>query len=983
MNYKDQYLILFARTCLRSFLLLLIACNAFAQKYNFINFNVENGLVQSQVTAFAQDRNNELLIGTQGGFSIFDGTNFTNYNKGSGLSQSLVNTLNYDPRGNIWIGTNNGISRFDGRRFRTYYVAAANSEENVITQMETDAYGRTWALTRNKKLFYFADTAFLRDTRIDSVSAITLDKTGNLWAASYLHGIYIFKGKDWHREVEMTSNDLGLYITQMSFGRYSGTLYCYSIIGLFTVENGRLKAPNWVTRFPNKGFSNILEDSKGNIWLALDDGGVWVGRQQDWKHYNYANGLTDDMVSNFYEDREGNIWIGTDGSGIYRYTGSIFTYYDRSSGLPGPSVMSIAQSANGDIFLASNSQGLYRLKDDVPATVPMEHYRVGINTLLADSSGRLWIGTDRAGLWYLDEGRAPRRFEASLDRNISPINHLLLANGTIWIAARGRLFHIDGQGIVADTAVRGVIALGTINKDSLLIGTLKGAFIYRTDLGRLEEKPFVPGSTTLCFAVDSRNVYVGTDDKGVLVWNRTTKRFTAINQQSGLTCNYVYSLLRDRNGSIWVGTGCGIDKITFTDKGRHIRSFGRSDGLLGVESNANASFEDRKGYLWFGTTKGVFRYNPYIPVTPLLPPRMILQSVKLFSKDLPPRLYSDSLIPFTNLPWHPVLPPGQNHITFSFKGICLSNPEKIRYRYQLVGIDKGFTETDQTTVVYPNLPPGEYLFKVWASDAEGHWYPNAMTYPFEIKAPYYTTWYFRFGLGFLLIGLFMGGVYFRNRQKELRRQWEERLREKEQAAVRQKTAEDFHDEIGNKLTRINLLATIAENKLQQPPYELKGILEQIRENVSSLYNGSKDIIWSLQPDSDYLDEIIFRIRQNSAELLQDTGIRFVYEQDPGLSLHIKMPIDYSRNLIMIFKEAINNTVKHAQASQITLTVKEQPLAIVLMLKDNGAGYDSTKIGSGNGMSNMANRAKRISAQFELSSQPGAGTMLTLSLPVAT
>ncbi|WP_162903036.1 ligand-binding sensor domain-containing protein [Taibaiella koreensis] len=980
MNYKDRYLT-FPAACFWS-VLLLLSCmgSASAQKYNFINFNVENGLVQSQVTAFAQDRNNELLVGTYGGFSIFDGTNFVNYNKSAGLSQNLINALDYDSKGSIWIGTDNGVSRFNGRQFKTYYPSAANSEDNAILQIETDGYGQTWALTRSRKLFYFTGAAFSRETRIGLVSAITLDKTGNLWAASQ-QGIYIFKGKDWHREVAITHNNLGVFIKRMSFGRYSGTLYCLSLTGLLAVENGQLETPDWANQFLNKDFTNILEDSKGNIWLSLDDGGAWVGRQQSWTHYTYQNGLTDDLVYAFYEDREGNIWIGTNGSGIYRYTGSIFTYYDRSSGLSGPSIMAIAQGSKGDLFLASGSSGLYRLHESLPGVVPIDSYHTGVNSLLTDSSGRLWIGTDRNGLWYMDAGGRPHRFGPSLGKGIFSVNHLFQSGSTLWIAGSDGLFHLEGRSLVTDTIIRGIVALGAINNDSLLVGTLKGAFIYLTGPRRLVAQPFVSGSTTLCFASDSRNVYIGTDDKGVLVWDRATGAFSVINQKSGLTCDYVYSLLRDRSGNIWVGTGCGIDKIAFTDKGRHIRSFGRSDGLLGVENNANAALEDREGFLWFGTTKGVFRYNPYIPISVQQPPCMVLQSVKLFSKDLPPTEYSDSLIPFTNLQWRPVFPPGKNHITFSFKGICLSNPEKIRYRYQLVGTDKNFTETDQTTVVYPNLPPGEYLFKVWASDAEGHWYPNAIAYPFVIKAPYYTTWYFRLGLGFLLIGLFMGGVYYRNRQKERRRLWEERLREKEQALVRQKTAEDFHDEIGNKLTRINLLATIAENKLLQPPQEIKGILEQIRENVTSLYNGSKDIIWSLQPDSDFLDEIIFRIRQNSAELLQDTGIRFEYEEATGIPLHVKMPIDYSRNLIMIFKEAINNTVKHARASQITLAVTERPAAIVLALKDNGKGFDTAQTGKGNGLGNMTNRARRIGVQLELSSTPGGGTTLSLSIPL--
>jgi signal transduction histidine kinase/ligand-binding sensor domain-containing protein len=962
--------------CLLLVLLLLPSFHVAAQKYNFINLNVENGLAQSQVTVFAQNKNNELLIGTYGGLSVFDGTNFVNYNKGNGLLQNLIKAISCDHQHNIWIGTNNGISRYDGKSFKTFYPSA-KPEENAVDQIETDVYRNVWAFVSGA-LYRFDGKQFRKERPLDTITAITLDKSGKLWAVSHSKGIYVFNGKQWDKEIDF-SGDHTLYIQKIIFGTYSGTLYTYGNKGIQVSDKGKLKSPDWIKTFPAKGFLNkILEDSKGNIWLSVTDGGAWVYSQQNWIHYTYQNGLTDDNVNTFYEDTEGNIWIGTNGSGIFRYTGSIFTYYDRASGLASPSVMSIAQNKKGDLFLASSSAGLYQLVNGTPKRIDMPAFANRINSIVTDSSGMLWIGTDQAVLWNYD-GRKAKIYEPSIKQSIFSISNLYYHANAIWISSQTGLFRLQGDSLSRENVLRTqVYSTCNMGQDSLLVGTLKGAYVYRTDLRKLIPKPLVENSTTLCFETDIRHVYIGTDDKGVLVWDRNTKKFTVINHKSGLTCDYIYSLLKDRDGNIWVGTGCGIDKITFKEDGSfYIRSFGSSDGLLGVESNANASFEDREGYLWFGTTKGVFRYNPYITAAKQQAPKVVLQSVKLFSKDLTEGKYSDSTIPFTGLKWRPVLPPGQNHLTFTFKGIYLSNPEKIKYRYQLIGADKTHTETDQTTVVYPNLPPGEYLFKVWASDADGNWYNNAVTYAFTINAPYYTTWYFRLGLGLLFVAIFLGSVYFRNRQKELRRIWEERLREEEQALVRQKTAEDFHDEIGNKLTRINLLATIAESKLLQPPAEIKKILQQIQQNVTSLYNGSKDIIWSLQPDSDYLDEIVFRIRQNTADLLQDTALKFDYYQDPDMGMHVKLPIDYSRNIIMIFKEAVNNIVKHAAATHIIFSIKQTGNHIVLELQDDGKGFDPQTVSKGNGMGNINNRAKRIGAKLEIQSELNKGTRLTL------
>jgi signal transduction histidine kinase len=137
----------------------------------------------------------------------------------------------------------------------------------------------------------------------------------------------------------------------------------------------------------------------------------------------------------------------------------------------------------------------------------------------------------------------------------------------------------------------------------------------------------------------------------------------------------------------------------------------------------------------------------------------------------------------------------------------------------------------------------------------------------------------------------------------------------------------------------------------------------------------------LQPDSDFLDEIIFRIRQNSEELLQDTNIKFLFEDKSDFNTHIKMPIDYSRNIIMIFKEAVNNAVKHADCSLIILSIAKEGEHIIFILGDDGKGYDTNLVQKGNGQGNMNNRAKRIGATLLWESEVGKGSIMKLTLKV--
>lgn len=952
-----------------------------AQKFNFVNYNVEDGLIQSQAVAFAQDKNHELWIGTFGGVSRFDGTHFINYNKGSGLPHNMVTDVLCDQQGYMWVATSLGVCRFDGRKMlRIPFERGVVPEQ--VQKIVQDGKGHIWILMSGR-LYQYEKGVWVKNRSHEGVTSITIDQIGKLWVSVFQKGIYVLNEAGWSREIAYVQED-GAVVYQMLFGAYSGTLYCLTEKGIrIAGQKNKLIPPDWLAALPAEHMAlSLLETSRGELWVSFSDGGAWKYNRKTWTHYTFSNGMADDQVYSFFEDIEHNIWIASNGNGIFRYGGGLFSYFDRSSGLTAPGIMSIAQNREGTTYFGGHTAGLYRLsKTGELQKMEMPVGQNKVNTLLMDGQDRLWIGTPEQEGLIMYDGQHFTKVEAK-GTFVSGITHLLQDSNIIWMSAQTGLYKVvDDKVSRLPVFLEGIYTAVRVGKDSLLLGSIKGAFIFRTDKQQILNTPLVPEATVLCIKVDGPSVYIGTDDRGVVVWNKENNTQYTIGQKDGLSCDYVYSLLLDRDGSLWVGTGCGIDKITFAAGGKHIVNFGRSDGLLGVETNANASFEGRDGMLWFGTSRGLFVYNPNMARPAVGAPKMLLQSVQLFSRDIPDHQFADSTLPFSGIPFRPHFPHKQNHLTFTYKGVYLSNPEKIRYRYQLVGADESYTETNLTTVVYPNLPPGSYVFTVWSSDGDGRWQRNAVSYPFIIQTPYYQTPVFRLAIGLLAIGSLLAIVYWRNRQKTARLRWEARLREEEQARVRQKTAEDFHDEIGNKLTRINLLATIAGSKTGQD--EVKGLLGQIQKNVTSLYHGAKDIIWSLQPESDYLDEILFHIRENTSNMLQDLPVQFSYEQQPGLSTHVKLPIDYSRNLIMIFKEAINNILKHAAARHITLEVTGDGKGLfTLVLSDDGQGFIQEATSVGNGLNNMRNRAARIHSRLWMDSETGKGTRLTLLLRAA-
>lgn len=249
-----------------------------------------------------------------------------------------------------------------------------------------------------------------------------------------------------------------------------------------------------------------------------------------------------------------------------------------------------------------------------------------------------------------------------------------------------------------------------------------------------------------------------------------------------------------------------------------------------------------------------------------------------------------------------------------------------------------------------------------------------------IDMPYFRGLFFKIGTLLILMGALLGLVYWRNRMKTKRLIWEQKLREEEQDRIRQRTAEDFHDEIGNKLTRIKLLASVAESKLKDAPKEVLEILEKIKKDATSLYVGAKDIIWSLQPESDFLNAVIRRVCLNTETLFEFSGIDFSFQQKGVIPENLKLPADYGRNIIMILKEATNNILKHAEAHKVDLSVVVTKRSIEILLEDDGKGFSFEDAANkhGNGLQNMTRRAERFGGSIQLQSDIGKrGTKIRL------
>jgi signal transduction histidine kinase/ligand-binding sensor domain-containing protein len=965
-----------------AFCIILIFNNkAAAQKYAFAHYDIEDGLIQSQVNMLCQDNTHRLWIATLGGVSRFDGHDYYNISKSTGLPNNFVFEIYSDSKGTVWLGTNIGLSSIKNEKVYNYPVPA-DAKKKFVTHITEEHNGAIWVVMSNhlyKAINNRMQRVQMPDSLSNSVSCIVADKTGNLYASFIDKGIYKLDNNKWVLYAPFTGAIKSAFVFKMQFDKFdSKKLYLLAPKGLFIAVDKQ------ISRYQNKDIDNnagpllsFEQDYEDNLWIGTQRGAYFVSKQKT-IHFTGGNGLTNNAVSDIYSDNDRNVWLGTNGSGMFRYEGAGHVIYDESQGINvNQVVMSIAHDKTNNILLGTAGSGIIKYNNGVLSNLWQPSLGSGtaiIQSLYIDKDKNVWIGADRGGIWKYD-GTSFKLMKGTETRSINFIT--VDSNNTMWIATPQGCYYYENntmtfvQGLTSFTSA--IISCG---KDSILIGSQEGVKL-------VVNKKIVPGfklgtlnaSAILCIMQYKDKILIGTDDRGLFIWDKHNK-LQNYNIKDGFKANSIYSLVADNNGVIWAGTGRGINRIAIKPGSMEckIQQAGTSRDLI-VEANQNAALYD-DGKVFFGTTKGIIVFNTNIDPLPEKPPHVLIQGVKLFLDG------NKGTRPLNEDPGSGIkLSASQNHLVISFQGVYLKNPDEVTYQYKLTGLDDQFCwPVKSNTVDYPSLPPGKYTFEVKALSPEAKIPSKTAVLKFEIVPHFYQKPIFRvLGLIFLVL---LGFViqYFLHQQQINKKQALETLKREEKQKLRQQTAEDFHDDLGNKLTRITVLSDVLNTKLDKDKLDQKNLVEQIQQNAAALYNGTKDILWALDPKSDNLYETLMHVKETGIEMFQDVNIDFCFEGITDNFNQIKLPMEYSRNITMIFKELLTNVLKHAEAHNVVVNL-EQPEKnrLIIRITDDGNGYDEIKAKRGHGLVNIRSRAGRIGAQFKIGSNGQKGTTAELQV----
>jgi signal transduction histidine kinase len=317
----------------------------------------------------------------------------------------------------------------------------------------------------------------------------------------------------------------------------------------------------------------------------------------------------------------------------------------------------------------------------------------------------------------------------------------------------------------------------------------------------------------------------------------------------------------------------------------------------------------------------------------------------------------------------------QNYFSLEFSAPDFSG-DNIQYAYRLEGLDSTWTEAGKRTFAsYANLPAGQYRFSVRASNWKGSFGTKTTSVRISITPPFWQqAWFIALCVGLIAS---LGYALYRYRINELLKR----------QAIRNGIAQDLHDHIGSTLSSISVYSQVAAIYQEQHKTEqLRQVLHTIGETSNEMIGEMADIVWTIQPKNDQMESIVKRIESYARPLCRAKNIAFALEVDPqvyGLTLDMLV----RKNLYLIIKEAITNSLKYADCSNLRVHLGlSTNHAVELTIEDDGCGFDAqarlsapgTTL-SGNGLDNMRRRAREMKARLAMKSIPGRGTRIQLRM----
>ncbi len=954
-----------------------------AQKLIFKTYTEEDGLVSNPVRRIFQDSRGFIWIGTWQGLSKYDGHKFTNYTTVNGLSDNMINDLYESPDGKLYVSENGGTTDI----LQHDAIAKKAVFKNVIVNQ--------FFLTQNNRVIALTDTGGLHEIKNGNlVKPLQLLPHYTYHDLIELNDSLLIGGSEGtlrilnrqfelFAEIKQPKELLNFKIYKDSKNRvWVGTNNGLKIVSVLQKNNQPvsftlLPGPFNIPALKNNYAAHMLEDSVGNFWIGTSNGLVKIDTEGGWQVFSDKNGLPSSKINCLYQDKENNIWIGTPLGLAKLVTKTAIRIYTNKDVLYSKGAGFLAP-LNKNIFLLGTNPGpqLYNTRNNRFTTIwPQKIVYAGF---VENSRPLLLFSNDNRFDKYDTATR--RMVDYILPAPPSAIVHCAVmdANGIIFSGTqKGLIIRSGGKSWYENKLPHRITFLLLDKKNYLWAGTWNNGLFRihyictdnKSDSNRIslsvqDLSYLLPDKSIRCLFEDSKgNIWAGTRHQGIVQLTDKNNKQQAVQTfdlRHGLMSNWARVISEDAKGCIWIGSNLGIDKLIPEGNSFRVFNFSRVNNYF---DEINAIIPEHNNSLWLAANNGLVNIiDGEMEKTPASP--IYITSVKLVDTSFDyNKNYLASGGTKVELKYY------QNQAEFEFSAPGFINEKQILYSYRLLGSgDTAWSKpANLQNVSYASLQPGSYSFEVRTTGWNLEWGAPA-NFVFSIRPPYWRTWWFYSLIGIAITALVY--AFYRYRIRQLLNLQK----------VRNRIASDLHDDIGSTLTNISILSELSNKNLHQPQ-QAKKYLQRITEEVNASGQALDDIIWSVNSNNDTLEEMLVRMRRFAAELFDHTPTKCYLELQPD-AVGKKLKMEQRRDVNLVYKESLNNIYKHAAAQTVWVELSMTGHSVKLRIRDDGKGFNPEATTHRNGLKNLKIRVEKWKGKLIITSRPGKGSDIEITMPVA-
>ncbi len=1059
----------------------------------FEHIDKSTGLSNMAVSSIVQDSQGFMWFGTQGGLNRYDGYEFKTYKKkpfdSNSLSHDLIQTLYMDRDDILWIGTYNGLNRFDLKtgiitRYEHRTGDSASLSNDVVVAIQRDSRGKLWVGTLNGlNVLNEEDGTFTHyihqpedpeSISNNTVRSIVEDDQGRMWFGTY-EGLNRYNPesdsftsyKHEKDDPESIGNNNVRAITQTEPGKLWLGTWGGGGLTEFDIASGT--SSNY-TLPDNRSY--VLNGQKENVlYVGTWGGGLIEFLPETGESHKYTSESYDTasightIVYSLYYDESEVLWIGTNGGGIdkMKKPDNNFTYWqhnpdDRTS-LSQGKVTAVLRDSQGSLWIGTYNGGLNKYDPEQDRMIHYKHHANDpqslvndiITSIYEDSRGNIWICTNEGLNRYNREQDSFERWFGPSHR--TPLKDQIVycitedLDGSLWIGtysggvanynpnSREMRYFQNDPGNPESLSDNLVYDLRIDSSGILWIATNNGLNRFErkreefTTYYHNENDPTTLTSNTIreLFEDSSGRLWLGTVSGGLNLFDPETENFSHFMQEEGLPSNTVYALLEDHQNRLWIST---MDQLAVFDYDLMQFQVVDEDNGIWAEEFARGHYGDKSGKeLFFGTTEGLYMIQPGEFTRNEHVPPVRLTSFRVFDQEVDFG-HSLQLVEEIELDYE------DKFIAFEFAALDYVNPKKNRYAYKLEGFDEQWVyPKTRRYASYTNLPPGEYTFRVKASNSDAIWNEEGLSIDLKVIPPIWRT--NPAYMMYALLGIFMIYLILVLINREQRRKFELKTQELERQRLEQLEAE-IHErrrvetqliqakEEAENANRIksDFIANIS-HEIRTPMNAIIGYTQLIRrESDDSTIHGYLDTIKRsgtqlLTLINDLLDlsamEIgmlkIHKSRMNLEELLRDIesmygyrasekGLDFTVEIEPGTPLEINADAHRLRQIVY---NLVGNALKFTEVGKVSVKLEgrihEADCAdLRIIVSDSGIGIhpeERERIfaaftqqrgqeerygGTGLGLTITRRLAEAMEGEIEVQSTLGKGSTFTVHFP---